>query len=134
MGNPKITLAELATKLKRSKYGVKHDEQGKADRTYKGVLYHSKRECEYAQELDLLKSAGKIEHWERQVIYPIKIQPNDKDREPLVVFDYVADFLVYRKKGEPGQVVDVKGKMTEEARLKIKMFEAQYGRKVEIVR
>lgn len=125
MANPKITVAELAKKLKRSKYGVKHDEQGKLDRTYKGVLYHSKRECEYAQELDILQRAGKIAGWQRQKAYRLAINGQE-------ICNYVCDFLVLEKGRY--RVIDVKGHMTAEARLKLKLMRAIHGIEVEIVR
>lgn len=132
--NRRITAAELAKVQKRSKFGVRHDQQGKAERTYKGVLYHSKRECEYAQELDILQKAGKIVGWSRQVAYALNVPVETATARPdwrVKVADYVADFVVI---GNPNRVIDVKGYMTPVSRLKIKMFEAQYGITVEIVR
>jgi hypothetical protein len=125
-GNPRITAEELAKKLKRSKYGVRNDEQGKIDRTYKGVIYHSKREAEYAQELDCLKRAGHIEDWKRQ-------QPYRLDVNGTHICDYVADFLVIGD-AYGDRVIDVKGHMTEVARLKLKLMRAIHGVEVEIVK
>lgn len=124
--NPKITREQLLHLVpKRSKYGVKQDQQGKLDRTYKGIQYHSEAEMLYAQQLDILQMAGEIRCWKRQQVYPLWVNGQH-------VTDYTADFEVY-KGHRPPIVVDVKGHQTPESKLKIKLMKAVYGITVQIV-
>lgn len=126
--NQRITAAEMAEYLKprKSKYGVRTDAQGKADRTYNGVLYDSKRECEYAKELDILKMAGKIRDWKRQVDYPLHVNG-------IKICTYRADFEVYDGFTSP-RVIDIKGFLTPVARIKLLLVKAVYGITVEVVK
>ncbi len=124
--NPKVTIQELLARTpKRHKFGVDQTEQGKQNRTYKGILYHSRAEALYAQQLDILQMTGHIRIWKRQVKYPLQING-------IHCGDYVADFQVF-KGHTPPEVVDVKGHQTAESRLKIALMKAIYGIEVVIV-
>lgn len=99
---------------KREKYG----RSVKADRTFGGIVYDSKREMEYAQELDIQRCAGLIERIDRQVPYPITVKGKH-------ICKVVADFkIVYRDKRV--EVHEVKGFETPVWRLKRKLFAACY--------
>ncbi len=50
-----------------NKYGV----APKDERTYSGVVYHSKKEKLFADDLDLRIKAGDIDFWLRQVSFPL---------------------------------------------------------------
>lgn len=52
---------------KRHKYGVAPKEQ----RTYDGIVYHSKAEAIRAQQLDVLLHSHAIKDWKRQVTIPL---------------------------------------------------------------
>lgn len=87
-------------------------------RIFRGVLYHSKAEKEYAQQLTLQVKAGAIHEWRRQVPYPIKV--NGKKVCSLFV-----DFEVYHNDGSL-EAIEVKGWESELYRLKAKLFAACY--------
>lgn len=88
---------------------------------YGGSTYHSKKEAQYAAELDLLLRAGEIVGWRRQVRVPLEVNGE-------VVCRYVIDFVVEHKDGTK-EYVEVKGYPTPLWKLKWKMFHAIYGKK-----
>ena len=98
---------------KQNKYHAKSTE-------YNGVIYHSKKEAAYAQELDLRQKAGEIKKWERQVKIPLKVYGQH-------ICNYYIDFVVYYPSGEV-EYVEVKGFATQLWRLKWKLFEAIYNK------
>lgn len=100
-----------------SKYGARSS-------TYNGIQYHSKLEAQYAIDLDLLKKAGEIEGWERQVKIPL-------DVNGFHIANYYVDFVVTHKNGIK-EFVEVKGFETEVWRLKWKLFEALMSDKPDI--
>lgn len=85
---------------------------------YEGVVYHSKLEAAYAQELDLRKRAGDIKDWERQV--KLQLTVNGKH-----ITNYYIDFLIHHNDGSR-EFVEVKGMPTSEWRLKWSLFEALF--------
>lgn len=90
-----------------------------AQRTaYGGVTYHSKKEAEKAAELDLLKRAGEVKHWERQVKIPLIVNGQE-------ICTYVCDFKVTDKNNKV-EYVECKGFLTPEAKLKMKLVRALY--------
>ena len=90
----------------------------KADRTYNGVVYHSKAEARYAAELDILKKAGVITEWWRQIPFGIKVQGR-------WICDVVVDFKILDRK-EYAYYVEIKGHETEVYRLKRDLLLACY--------
>ena len=86
---------------------------------YNGISYHSKKEATYAQELDLLKKAGEIKDWERQVKIDLEVNGYH-------IANYYVDFKIENKDGSI-EYHEVKGFSTETWRLKWKLFEALYG-------
>lgn len=105
--------------IRRSKYNNKKT-------FYNGVEYDSKREAEFAMQLDLLAKASdlsqRVVRVERQV--PFQVVVNDKK-----ICKYVADFEVDYADGH-SEVIDVKGFKTDVYRLKKKLVEAQFGVKI----
>lgn len=101
----------------RSKYGAKKTE-------YNGFVYDSKREAEYARDLDIMKQAGLIRDYERQPVFLLqeRFMHNGKVIRPI---RYVADFRITYPDGRV-EVVDVKGFMTPEFKIKQKMFYRKY--------
>jgi hypothetical protein len=86
---------------------------------YGGITFDSKREADFARDLDFMKHArgrDRVESWERQVRFPLLV---NGDR----ICTYVCDFLVHYADGR-NELVEVKGYWTPEAKLKRKLFEA----------
>lgn len=93
------------------KYGAKKTE-------YKGVLYDSKREAAYAQELDWRVRAGELIGWERQIRFELIINGTKIGR-------YTIDFLEINKDGSKMHT-EIKGYKTPEWVLRNKVFRALY--------
>ena len=94
---------------RRHKYNVAPKEQ----RTFNGIVYHSKAESVYAEQLDLLKRAGDIIDWERQVTF--QLGPDIKT---------VVDFVVTEWRDK--YVVEIKG-MELPAFKRVKKLWPKYG-------
>jgi len=117
-----------------SKFGVRTDAKGKADRTRDGILFDSKLERQRYDELRLLERAAKIMHLKRQV--PYEFTETISACRPLVSIarkrTYVADFVYTKLDGRPQSVMfetveDVKGVRTKEYREKKRWMEKLYG-------
>lgn len=102
---------------KGNKFGAKRS-------SYNGIQYHSKLEAQYATDLDMLKKAGQIKDWERQVKISL-------DVNGYHIANYYIDFIVYHTNGTT-EYVEVKGFPTEVWRLKWKLFEALYSDKPDV--
>jgi hypothetical protein len=87
---------------------------------YNGVEYDSKAEAARAAELDLLKRVAAIEDWWRPE--PIVLVQGRTRRETVT---YRADFCVRPREG-PDWLEDVKGVITREFRLKMKLLHEKY--------
>lgn len=89
---------------------------------YNGYIYDSKREAEYAHQLDLLKKAKdpkvRVKNWERQ--YKLDLRINDRH-----ICNYYVDFRVEYEDGSI-ELVEVKGFETDTWKLKVKIMEATY--------
>lgn len=111
-----------------SKFGVRTDAKGKADRTRDGILFDSKLERQRYDELKLLERAGKIRGLQRQV--PYEFTETISACKPVVSISrkrtYVADFTYYEVYMGP-VVEDVKGMRTKEYREKKRWMEKLYG-------
>lgn len=117
------------------KYGV----APKAARTARdGTVFDSKAELIRWEKLRLWQLAGHVKNLRRQVKFDLVI-----NGEKVGV--YTADFVYdkyHEQPGSPGHVVcgwievieDVKGVMTKDAALRIRVFEAIHNKKVHIVR
>lgn len=91
---------------------------GAVKQTYNGHSYDSKREAEYAAELDWLKKAGDVVDWARQVKLPLSI--NDRH-----IANYFIDFEVHYSDGRK-EFHEVKGYETDLWKMKWKMAKAIY--------
>ena len=89
----------------------------KSDRTYKGIVYDSKAEAKRAFELDMLKAAGKVMWWERQIAFPLLV-------EGKLICKFVVDFEVHAPTEKYYE--EIKGWETPEYKLKLKLFKALY--------
>lgn len=87
---------------------------------YKGRKYHSKKEAEFAIELDVLVKQKEVISWRPQVSFPIVVK-----RKPIC--KYVVDFEVEYANGEK-RYIEIKSRGTETAvwKLKWKLVQALY--------
>ena len=96
-----------------SKYNAKKIE-------YKGHVFDSKVECEYYQHLESKMNGVNYDRIEIQPRYEL-VPKFGKQRKA----EYIADFALYLN-DELIEVIDVKGRPTETAKLKSKMFRYLY--------
>jgi hypothetical protein len=108
-------------RTKKNKFGV----APKAQRTLDGVTYASKLEKTHAVKLRLLQRSGEISDLQEQVPFPLIV--ND-----TLICHYIADFIYTDKDGKE-VIHETKGVLTTEAKLKYKLFEALYGKKITLV-
>ena len=73
----------MAWKKFKGKYNV----SSKKDRTWRGVVFDSKHEMLYAQQLELRKKAGDIANYQMQVPYLLEVNG-------MKIAKYILDFLV----------------------------------------
>lgn len=85
---------------------------------YDGMRFHSKREAEYAAELDVLKRAGEIRGWARQIAIPLVVNG-------VRVAKIIVDFKIITREGRH-EFHEVKGHTTKDWKLKWALFEALY--------
>ncbi|OGF30763.1 hypothetical protein A2300_04005 [Candidatus Falkowbacteria bacterium RIFOXYB2_FULL_35_7] len=85
---------------------------------YNGVVYHSKREANYAKDLDTLKKAKEIKGWRRQVKISIDING-------FHICNLIVDFEVTNN-DESVELHEVKGFETAVYRIKKKLINATY--------
>lgn len=79
-------------------------------------VYHSKKECEYAQNLEWLKKVGEVKEWIPQ--FKLDLRVNGEH-----ICNYYIDFKVIYSNGRI-EFVEVKGFETNEWRLKWKLTTA----------
>ena len=109
-----MTLVTLPETKRRGKYKVRHDAQGKENRTIDGIVFDSAKEAKRYWEL---KQMG---------VWPIELQPKfELVVNGVHICDYRADFA-YEVPYSGGQRVieDVKGMKTREYRIKKKLMKA----------
>ncbi len=112
--------AELA-KGKPSKYGSHA-------LVYEGVRYHSKAELRFEMRLRLLRAAGRVAWWVRQVPFAL---PGDE--KTIRAKKYLLDFLVVLDTGLT-RLIDVKGFQTQNSATKISVVQATHHVTIELVR
>lgn len=93
---------------------------------YKGRKYDSRAEAHYSEILDELLRTGKIKHVEYQRRYPLQ------DMRGTKRMAYIADFVVTTNKGKK-VIIDVKGILTPDNKIKLAYFQYVYKETVEIV-
>jgi hypothetical protein len=101
---------------RKNKYGAKK-------RAVDGYQFHSVRESERYEELKLLQQSGLIRGLVCQV--PFELHGVDGSK----VCTYIADFMYWAGPGgNTGFIHEVKGYWTPLAKLKKKLFLAEYGK------
>ena len=115
--------AKLGIKPKRgNKYGARKTE-------WAGIIFDSKREAERYKVLCLLQLSGDIKKLDRQVRYNLWHPEAEK---PICA--YVADFDYIDVATGERVTEDVKGVETAVFKLKAKLFKANTGRDIRIVK
>lgn len=99
--------------LQRSK-----NKYGNVRAEYNGSSYMSKKEANYAFELDLQVKAKEIKEWRKQVRVPLKING-------VLICTYVVDFLITHN-DDSEEYIEIKGFETKDWKLKYKMFKALF--------
>jgi hypothetical protein len=89
---------------------------------YAGEVYDSRGEAEHARRLDLLKAAGAITDWRRGEPWTLLESPTGRKRDGI---SYTPDYHVWTPAGG-FYVLDFKGVLTREFRLKAKLWKAVY--------
>jgi hypothetical protein len=116
-----MTIAEYkkwkAKNVKRTSFKKYHN----TFTDYNGVRYHSKREAEYAQQLDFMLKKKQLYDWKRQITFPIEVAGEH-------ICNVIVDFELTWKEGEKPQYWEVKSlpTMTPEWKLKFKLLKALY--------
>ncbi len=114
--------AEAVTKLQLKTEGIssvqKKNKFNARKKEYNGILYDSKFEAEYAQQLDLRVMAKDIKGWERQVVFELSV--NGKR-----VCKYIIDFVITYNDGTK-EYIETKGYETTTWRIKRKLFQQIY--------
>lgn len=98
--------------------GKRNNKFNAVKQTYNGYSYDSKREAQYAAELDWMIKAGEVEKWERQ--HKISLDVND-----VHIANYYMDFKVYFNDGRV-EMHEVKGAETPLWRMKFRLAKALY--------
>jgi len=116
-----LTPAEvLALSMPQKRRGPRIRVSPKEQRTYGGVVYHSKAEANRAAELDIMKHAGKIAAWTRQVPFPIEVNG-------VYICTVVVDFRICPTAAKGGSwLEEIKGHETETYKIKAKLLLACY--------
>ncbi len=92
--------------------------------TIDGITFDSAKEGDYYCQLKMLRMAGQIKDFERQV--PYELQPKFKhEGKTIRAIKYIADFVVIYPDGSE-EVIDVKGEPTDVYLLKRKMLLYHY--------
>lgn len=104
---------------RKSKYNNKATATG-------GIIYHSKLESKYAQDLEWRKKAGEIRDWDRQVRIDLRSYGQH-------ICNYYVDFVVYHN-DETVEYVEVKGFETDVFKLKWRLFEAMINAEMPLAR
>ena len=90
---------------------------------HEGIRYHSKSEFAFKMHLDLKKAEGAIDGYTRQVPFWIPAEPTASK--------YVLDFMTWGRSGL--HFIEIKGKMTPDAKIKIGVVQHLYRIKIEVL-
>jgi hypothetical protein len=119
-----MTLVTQNEPIRRGKYKVRHDKQGKENRTVDGILFDSAKEAQRFWELRILQSSGQI----KGLICDKNLLTFALEVNGVHICKYEADFA-YRKMDDPDRVIveDVKGLRTREFKIKKRLMKAVRG-------
>jgi len=103
-------------------YKERQNKYNNKSSVYNDIAYHSKKEAAYAQELDLRIKAKDIKSWTRQHRIDIKVNGYH-------ICNYYIDFVITHNDGLL-EYIEVKGFQTDLWRLKWKLVEAIWDKKL----
>ena len=109
----------------RSKFNIDNSENGKLKRTYKGITYASLMEMQYFKEwIEPRLETGEISDVKKQIKY--QLQPEfDYCGKHFRAINYISDYDITFSDGT-FKVIDVKGMLKNEDKIKEKMFKYNY--------
>jgi hypothetical protein len=93
------------------------------DRTYRGIVFSSKKEAAKCAEMDLCVQAGEIDFYLRQVPFIVGYDPLTKYVADFVTFKFVKDVFPYVWRIK---VIETKGTYAPGAKRKLKLFREKY--------
>ncbi|AGR33367.2 DUF1064 domain-containing protein [Listeria monocytogenes] len=96
------------------------------------IKFDSKAEAAYYQQLKLLKMTGEVVSFDLQPEFVLQ-ESFRKNGKLYRAIKYKADFLVLYKDGHE-ELIDVKGMLTKEFRIKQKLFELRYMQSIKCVK
>ena len=109
--------------------------------TYEGITFDSEMECEFYKVLKTLESDGRLKDLSHHVVFPLVgpyvVSPSKSLSDLLDVeglpldktvegVNYEADFVYVDTKTDEKVVIDVKGILTPDFKIKKKLFETVY--------
>ncbi|HAM1479208.1 TPA: DUF1064 domain-containing protein [Listeria monocytogenes] len=96
------------------------------------IKFDSKAEAAYYQQLKLLKMTGEVVSFDLQPEFVLQ-ESFRKNGKLYRAIKYKADFLVLYKDGHE-ELIDVKGMLTKEFRIKQKLFELRYMQSIKCLK
>ncbi|EMC7504190.1 DUF1064 domain-containing protein [Listeria innocua] len=96
------------------------------------IKFDSKAEAAYYEQLKLLKMSGEVVSFDLQPEFILQ-DSFVKNGKKYHAIKYRADFLVRYKDGHE-ELIDVKGMLTKEFRIKQKLFELRYMQSIKCVK
>lgn len=96
------------------------------------IKFDSKAEAAYYQQLKLLKMSGEVVSFDLQPEFILQ-DSFVKNGKKYHAIKYRADFLVRYKDGHE-ELIDVKGMLTKEFRIKQKLFELRYMQSIKCLK
>ncbi|EOW1107190.1 DUF1064 domain-containing protein [Listeria innocua] len=96
------------------------------------IKFDSKAEAAYYQQLKLLKMTGEVVSFDLQPEFILQ-DSFVKNGKKYHAIKYRADFLVRYKDGHE-ELIDIKGMLTKEFRIKQKLFEMRYMQSIKCLK
>lgn len=96
------------------------------------IKFDSKAEAAYYQQLKLLKMTGEVVSFDLQPEFVLQ-ESFRKNGKLYRAIKYKADFLVRYSDGHE-ELIDIKGMLTKEFRIKQKLFELRYMQSIKCVK
>ncbi|EAE5669195.1 DUF1064 domain-containing protein [Listeria monocytogenes] len=96
------------------------------------IKFDSKAEAAYYEQLKLLKMSGEVVSFDLQPEFILQ-DSFVKNGKKYHAIKYRADFLVRYKDGHE-ELIDIKGMLTKEFRIKQKLFELRYMQSIKCVK
>lgn len=100
-----------------------------------GMTFDSQIEGRFYKYLKDQQAKGMIDHFERQVVYPL-LSTIRLDGHTMSKVNYKADFVVYGRPDSEGKIIDIKGSkniITPVFRLKRRLVALKYGKVVHTI-